>query len=74
MQTGHCPKCQSTQVYRRTDPLAAYEMIALRGGVISHGAAPEKYLCLACGYLELYLPLSPEQQEIVRADWEHVQG
>jgi len=32
-------------------------MIALKGDLVSKGAAPDKYICVACGYLEYYLPM-----------------
>lgn len=59
MKNGHCPKCQTNQIYRGT---------ALTGDGRVHLAAfprnvlnvveVEAYVCLNCGYTELYADTS----------------
>ena len=46
-------------------------MITLKGDLISKGAAPANYICVACGYLEYYLPLT-EDIRLVCDNWERV--
>lgn len=74
MKNGTCPKCGAKEVYTQVGNMAAQEGISLKGGVINKGAAPDKYICLACGYLEYYLPLSPENVKLVRENWKPVPG
>ena len=71
MKNGICPKCASNEVYRQAGTQFAHEMITLKGGLISQGVAPDKYICVACGYLEYYLPLT-EDLQLVRDHWERV--
>lgn len=71
MKNGTCPKCAAQEVYRQTGSRFAHEMITLKGDLISKGAAPDKYICVSCGYLEYYLPLT-EDMQLVRDNWEHV--
>ena len=52
MKNGICPKCASREVYRHTGSPFAHEQITLKGTLISKGVAPDKYVCVACGYLE----------------------
>jgi hypothetical protein len=71
MKNGICPKCPSHEVYRHAGSQFAHEMITLKGNLISKGVAPDKYVCVGCGYLEYYLPLTDDLQ-LVRDHWEHV--
>lgn len=71
MKDGICPKCSGREVYRRDGSRFANEMIELKGDFISQGAAPDKYLCATCGYLEYYLPIT-EKIEMVRENWDRV--
>lgn len=72
MKNGTCPKCSGREIYHRAGSRFSQELVELKGGVINQGAAPDKYLCAACGYLEYYLPLSDEQLAVVRDNWERV--
>lgn len=72
MKSGVCPRCECTEVYRSPGNLAAQEAIVLKGGILSKGATPDKYLCAACGYLEYYLPLTSGNLEMIRENWERV--
>lgn len=72
MKNGECTKCRSNHVYRRAGTPHQREQITLSGGVVSKAAAPDTYLCAACGYLELYLP-STEHRQVVRDTWEKVE-
>lgn len=73
MQNGICPKCQAQEVYRMDgNRLYAQEVVSLKGGAISKGDAPHKYLCTNCGYLEYYLPLTEENLEMVKNNWVRV--
>ncbi len=70
---GICPKCASHEVYRQDgNRLYAQEIVSLKGGAISKGDAPHKYLCTNCGYLEYYLPLTEENLQMVRENWVRV--
>ena len=72
MKSGICPKCGSPEIYRSPGNPASQEAVVLKGGLFSKGAAPEKYLCGACGYMEYYLPLTSGNLEMVREHWEQV--
>lgn len=71
MQNGVCPKCGGKEIYQQSGSKFAHEMIELKGGLVSHGAAPDKYICAACGYLEYYLPLTGNI-EIIRENWKKI--
>ncbi len=71
MKNGTCPKCGSHEIYHHVGNQTSQELVTLVGGVISKGVAPDKYACVACGYLEYYLPLNNELQAI-REHWERV--
>ena len=71
MKRGVCPKCAAREVYRHAGSRFANEMITLKGDFVSKGAAPDKYICAACGYLEYYLPIT-EDIQLVRENWELV--
>ncbi len=59
MQNGHCPKCNSTEIYRGTrSPFRAGEgMLHLEG--IAHNTGINILLdacvCAQCGYVEMYV-------------------
>jgi hypothetical protein len=46
-------------------------MVTLKSGVISTGAAPDRYICASCGYIEYYLSAEADLQ-VVRDTWEPV--
>jgi predicted nucleic-acid-binding Zn-ribbon protein len=73
MKDGICPKCAATEVYshlpKATNPS---ESITITDSFINRGAMPEKFLCLACGYLEYYLPLDEKIREAVTTTWAKV--
>ena len=71
MKDGICPKCAGREVYHRAGSRFVNEMIELKGDFFSQGAAPDKYLCATCGYLEYYLPIN-EKIEMVRENWDRV--
>lgn len=71
MKSGICPKCAASEVYRQGGSQLSHEMIEFKSGLISKGAAPDKYICMACGYLEYYLPLT-EDTQVIRSNWERV--
>ncbi len=79
MKNGMCPKCNGTEVYRQDGSRLAHEHIALKEGrgradILALGmkvAAPDKYVCAACGYLEYYLA-SEDDLEVVRENWERI--
>ncbi len=50
---------------------AVNENIILTDGFFAKGAAPDKYICAACGYLEYYLS-NAEGMELVRKHWEAI--
>ena len=72
MKNGLCLKCGSREIYRRgPDNYGTNEKIVVKAGFVTKGAAPDKYVCLGCGYLESYLPLE-ENAEMVREHWQRV--
>ena len=71
MRNGICPKCAAHAVYQQAGNLSAHEGIALTGGVINKGTAPDKYVCVECGYMEYYLT-KPEDLATIRAHWSKV--
>ena len=71
MKNGICPKCAAREIYRHAGSGFVNENITLQGGFFSKGAAPDKYICVACGYLEYYLPIT-EDIQLVRDNWERV--
>lgn len=71
-ENGICPKCTSREVFHHAGSKFAHEMIALKGDLISKGAAPDKYLCLDCGYLEYYLPVTADVRQTVLENWDRV--
>lgn len=71
MKNGTCPKCGAHEVYQHIGNPSAQEGIALQGGIINRGVAPDKYVCAACGYLEYYLPTA-ESRQLVRDNWKHI--
>lgn len=73
MKDGICPKCSAREVHRHL-PKAVNpsESITITDAFINRGAMPEKFLCLACGYLEYYLPLDEGLRETVRDNWSKV--
>lgn len=71
MKNGVCPKCQSADVYRSKESPHPNELIALKGGVLTKSVMPDKYICVACGYIEYYLS-DRWDCEVVREKWEKV--
>lgn len=71
MKNGICPKCDGREVYRQPGNHHAPETISLTGGVVNQGAAPAKYVCATCGFLEYYLP-EQKHIQVVRENWERV--
>lgn len=71
MKNGICPKCDGREIYRQTGNPHALETIALSDGVVNRGAAPVKYICAACGFLEYYLQ-EPQHIQTIRENWERV--
>jgi ribosomal protein S27AE len=55
MKRGTCPKCDTQIVFHYPGHHLQREMITLKSGVISTGAAPDRYICASCGYTEYYL-------------------
>ncbi len=66
-----CPKCGAREIFCKAGSRFVNEMITITGDLISKGAAPTKYICVACGYLEYYLPITKDIQ-LVREHWERV--
>ena len=58
MKDGHCPKCNSTDVYRGTRaPLEAGEgllHLGVRAGNYYVNVMLDAYVCANCGYVEMY--------------------
>lgn len=73
MKNGVCPKCNGTEIYQQAGSKFAHEMIELKGGLVSHGASPDRYICASCGYLEYYLPLA-DNVDVIRENWKRVAG
>lgn len=74
MKNGICPQCKGQEVYCSAGNSASQEAIILKGGVLNKGAAPEKYVCGTCGYLEYYLPLGNGNLEMIREHWDRVEA
>ncbi len=59
MQNGHCPKCNSTEVYRGIQsPLHAGEgLVHLEVYPPNRGVnlLMDAYVCCRCGYVEMYV-------------------
>ena len=55
MRNGQCPKCNSTQVYQRSD----IPFVAGDGRTHLHAAGEDVYLdallCVDCGYVEMHV-------------------
>ena len=71
MQTGTCPKCRGTNVYRQPADPQQIERITLKGGLISKAGFPDRYVCIDCGYLEMVLA-SPADLELIKRQWQKV--
>ena len=56
MQNGHCPKCQSTEIYRGT-PIAgeAMHLAAFPTPDSLVTIYANAYVCINCGYIEMHV-------------------
>jgi predicted nucleic-acid-binding Zn-ribbon protein len=71
MKDGQCPKCGSTEVYA-SQVNHPQKHIRVQSPYLSGSAAPVKYLCTECGYLEYYVE-DENFLALVRHKWQRVQ-
>jgi hypothetical protein len=71
MKNGICPKCSGREIYRISGRLYAPIAGPLTNGIYPKESAPDKYICVECGYLEYYLDDLKDLQ-LVRQKWERV--
>ena len=71
MKNGTCPRCNSRDVYHEAGHALQEEKITLKPGLFGGTSAPDRYVCTACGYVELYISSAGDLQSI-RDSWERV--
>lgn len=71
MTNGHCPRCTRTEVFHQSGDRHQSEKITLTQGVVSKAAVPDRYVCVACGYVELYL-VNANDLAVIRETWNRV--
>ena len=71
MKRGTCPKCNGRSVFRKTGNRLQTDKVTLKSGVFDSRAAPDRYICASCGYVEYYLS-SEQDLQVVRETWEPV--
>lgn len=72
MKQGICPKCRSANVYSAAGSRLPNETVIIKDVFFTKTTTPDKYLCLECGYLEYYVPLTDETTQLVRDNWQRV--
>ncbi len=57
MKSGHCPKCNSTEIYRGTSGtlVAGEGWIHLQNLKTGANIMFDAYVCTNCGYVEMYV-------------------
>lgn len=67
MRSGTCPKCRSTEVHRNQSGTR----LSFKNGRSLQDAYFDTYLCLGCGYTELYAALNGEDVDPaeIRKNW-----
>ncbi len=55
MKSGHCPKCQSTDI--RVGPTRGTRLVITNVVNITfwRRTTPARYVCMSCGYMEQYV-------------------
>ncbi len=74
MKSGRCPKCNSTDVFKRENGLSMgghTTTLSIFGGSLGMPAACESYVCTNCGYFENYI-ITRERLDDVRNKWSKV--
>lgn len=71
MKNGVCPKCNGAEVYKADGYPHQKEMITVSGTVLVKAVPPDRYVCLTCGYVELYVS-SEEDRQAIREAWTKV--
>lgn len=72
MKKGICSKCNSPEIYHQEGNIHSPEIVTLKGKVFGKGVAPDKYICISCGYLEYYLPINEENAKLIRENWKRL--
>lgn len=67
MRSGSCPKCRSSEVYR--NPSGA--RLSFKNGRALQDAYFDTYVCLGCGYMEMYADLKGDDVDPaeIRKHW-----
>jgi hypothetical protein len=75
VKDGLCPKCGARTVYMRQNKANSYGMgsIPLGGTIISQGAPADDYVCVSCGYVEVYISDST-RLDYISENWRRVEG
>ena len=65
MKNGTCPKCNSSNVFKKIKGvLVGNGVITVNSGFSIMGSEFESYLCVDCGYFENYIMDKAKLQEV----------
>ncbi len=70
MKDGHCPMCNSNEVY--SNPNAVF-WSGPQGVDVDDQATPTPYVCARCGFTAMYIDSMDELQELIKSEgWKRV--
>jgi hypothetical protein len=73
MKNGHCPKCNSANVYTKDGGLSwGAEDLLIDDGSFAQNADCVSYICIDCGYFENYIVDMARLQKKVQKNWTKV--
>jgi hypothetical protein len=64
MKDGKCPKCNSSNVYKRDQGAGPEHGFFVSTSTITGGSAYESYVCVDCGYFENYIQDKAKLQDV----------
>jgi hypothetical protein len=71
MKSGTCPKCQSSNVFRKKKGINYSRGVYVYTGAITRVSPHVSYACADCGYFENYITDRDKLADIVD-EWERV--
>ncbi len=72
MKDGHCPKCDSDEVYQKRNGILSYGYLYAAIGLLQKADFTD-YICTRCGYTESYVADQRQLPKIAQK-WQRVRG
>lgn len=72
MKSGTCPKCQSSNVFKKKKGANYSKGVYVYTGIVTSVSSYVSYICTDCGYFENYIDDNRAKLADVAGKWERV--